>query len=96
MGSPFFGMDIAVSGLFASQIQLNTTSVQGLMMVVGLEMGELTETNAIRPSLILCRPEGETLWSIAKRCGSTVVDIQRVNDLQAEPLDNRMLLIPVI
>ena len=26
MGSPFFGMDIAVSGLFASQIQLNTTS----------------------------------------------------------------------
>lgn len=78
------------------QIQLNTTSVQGLMMVVGLEMGELTEINAIRPSLILCRPEGETLWSIAKRCGSTVVDIQRVNDLQAEPLDNRMLLIPVI
>ena len=26
MGSPFFGMDIAVSGLFASQIQLNTAT----------------------------------------------------------------------
>ena len=38
----------------------------------------------------------ESLWDIAKVCGSTVSAIQRLNKLEREPEDNRLLLIPVI
>ncbi len=86
--------DLNLAGKY--QMQLNTSSNHGLSMVTGLELGDLKEPNPARPSLVLCRPEGERLWSIAKRCGSTVSDIQRANDLQGEPQENRMLLIPVI
>ena len=60
-----------------------------------IETGELREDCGASPAVILCRPEGETLWNIAKRCGSTVSAIRNSNGLQEEPVDNRMLLIPV-
>ena len=77
------------------KVQMNTSARHGMDMVSMLELGELQESNPARPSLILCRPDGETLWEMAKRCGSTVEEILRVNQLEGEPQANRMLLIPV-
>ncbi len=77
------------------KMQMNTMSDQGLPMVTGLEIGEQQEPDPARPSLILCRPEGESLWSMAKRCGSTVAEIQRLNDLRGEPTENKMLIVPI-
>lgn len=77
------------------RLQMNTTARQGMPMVAGLEIGQLRENAPARPSLILCRPDGESLWNMAKRCGSTVAEIQRANRLTGEPQENRMLLVPI-
>ena len=77
------------------KMQLNTASGWGMDMVSGLEVGPLQEPDPSRPSLILCRPEGESLWEMAKRCGSTVGDIRRANGLSGEPEEGRLLLVPV-
>lgn len=77
------------------QMDISTTTDQGLPMVTGLEVGEMPEPDSNRPSLILCRPGSEGIWNLAKRCGSTVGAIQRANDLQEEPAADRILLIPV-
>lgn len=76
-------------------LKLRTSSDAGLPMVTGLEVGEMQEPDPGRPSLILCRPGGETMWEIAKRTGSTMEAIQQANDLQEELPSNRMILIPV-
>lgn len=70
-------------------------SRRGIPMVSGLELGEPLAQDPNRPSLILRRREGQSLWEIAKECGSTVGAILRANKLTEEPKDNRMLLIPV-
>lgn len=77
------------------KMQIATTSCQGLPMVSALELGELQEPDPSRPTLILCRSGGESLWDMAKRCGSTVDQIRQANGLADEPMDERMLLIPV-
>lgn len=77
------------------KLQLNTSSGWGMDMVTELEIGPLQEPDLSRPSLILCRPEGESLWQMAKRCGSTVGDIRRANGFSGEPEETRLLLIPV-
>ena len=65
-------------------------------MVSGLELGELVEADPERPSLILKRAGDESLWEMAKCCGSTVEAITKANSLAGEPEKDRMLLIPVI
>jgi len=52
----------------------------------------------VRPSVILRRPEdGETLWDIAKDCGTTKSRIMQANALQDEEIPgHRMLLIPSV
>lgn len=77
------------------QLLLRTTTDNGMPMVTGLEAGELREPDADRPSLILCRPGGEGLWNLAKRCGSTMEAIRTANGLQEDPDSDRILLIPV-
>lgn len=77
------------------KIQMNTSARRGMDMVTGLELGQMEDADPMRPSLILCRPEGESLWDMAKRCGSTVAEIRQANQLEGEPQENRMLLIPV-
>lgn len=77
------------------RMQINATGQQGMNMVTGLQLGDLEEPDPARPSLILCRSEGESLWNMAKRCGSTMAEIRRLNGLTEEPKENRMLLIPV-
>ena len=76
--------------------QAVTVQQQGLPMATGLTLGEMTQPDPARPSLILRRPEGSSLWEMAKQHGSTVAVIQAANSLQAEPTDDRILLIPVI
>ena len=87
----------------AGQISLNgelqaeamTVSQQGMPMVTGLELGEMTRPDPGRPSLILRRAGEGSLWEIAKDTGSTVSAIRKANGLNDEPLDDRLLLIPV-
>lgn len=64
-------------------------------MISGLELGEPLPVDENRPSLILQRAGDETLWDIAKACGSTVEAIQKANALQQDPEKGRMLLIPI-
>ncbi|MBR2889280.1 MAG: DUF3794 domain-containing protein [Oscillospiraceae bacterium] len=72
-----------------------TTGDQGIPMVTGLELGEMTQPDPGRPSMILRRMGSQRLWDVAKASGSTVEDICRANNLQGEPDPDRMLLIPV-
>lgn len=65
-------------------------------VVSGLTMAEDTSADPNRPSLILRRAGGNSLWEIARESGSTVVRILEVNGLQEQPEPDRMLLIPVI
>ena len=76
-------------------MQLQTTADRPMPMVTALELGDLQEPDPARPALILCRPGDESLWDMAKRCGSRVCDIRQSNGLEGEPDQNRILLIPV-
>ena len=69
---------------------------EGLNMLTGLELGAVHEADPHRPSLILCRGGGCSLWDLAKSCGSTMEAIRLANGLEAEPEKDRMLLIPVL
>lgn len=77
-------------------LQLTTLGGQGIPMVTELEPGPDTEPNPQRPSLILRKASGESLWDIAKKTGSTVAAIRSANKLQEEPKPGQMLLIPVL
>lgn len=73
-----------------------TTSEQGIPMVTGLELGEVTKPDPNRPSMILRRSGGQNLWELAKATGSTMEEITRTNGLQGEPEEDLLLLIPVM
>lgn len=77
------------------QAEADTVSQQGMPMVTGLELGEAVRPDPGRPSLILRRAGEISLWELAKETGSTVSAIQKANGLNNEPLDDRLLLIPV-
>jgi hypothetical protein len=77
------------------QAEAMTVSQQGMNMVTGLELGEMEIPDPARPSLILRRAGEDSLWEIAKGSGSTVSAIRKANGLKDEPLDDRLLLIPV-
>jgi len=65
--------------------------------VCGLELGEEQEPDAARPSLVVRRfTEHDSLWSLAKVCGSSVEAILNANGLQTEPNAEQLLLIPVL
>ena len=85
-----------------TQVNMNLTletavfSQQGIPMITSLELGEITEPDPMRPSIILRKTDGSTLWELAKTCGSTVEAICTANQLQQEPMADRMLLIPIL
>ena len=64
-------------------------------MVTGLELSDTAQADPGRPSLILRRYDSSRLWDIAKENGSTVEAIRRANQLQGDPTQGQMLLIPV-
>ena len=85
------------SGMRAElQLGALTTLQQPMRVVIGAELGDMTEPDPNRPSLILRRLGDESLWDLAKRTGSTVEAIQKLNGLQQEPAMDQMLLIPII
>lgn len=65
-------------------------------MVRSLTVTEKPSPQQPQPALILKRSAGRRLWDIAKETGSTVEAICKANKLEQEPLDDRMLLIPVL
>ena len=75
-------------------LDVQTYSSQPMETISGLELGENFITEE-RPSVILCRAGKEGLWAVAKSVGSTVDAIKKANNLESEPEDNQMLLIPV-
>ena len=77
------------------KMQAMTWSENGIPMVVGLEVGEVTQPDPNRPSLVLCRAGEEGLWNLAKRTGSTVDAIKKANNLEHEPDSKKLLLIPI-
>lgn len=78
-------------------LRLDSQCTKPVSMVSGIRAGELREPDPDRPSVIIrSRKPEESLWDIAKYCGSTVSAIQRLNKLEQEPEENRLLLIPVI
>ncbi len=78
-------------------MELDCVCTKPLKMVRELTAGECGTPDPERPGVIIrARRENETLWDIAKYCGSTVSAIQRMNKLESEPEENRLLLIPVI
>lgn len=76
------------------QVDALTVAQKGFPVVTGLELGE--ETQQERPNLILRKAGEDSLWELAKRCGSTVEAITKANSLQEEPEADRILLIPVV
>lgn len=77
------------------EMELMTIAQQGIPMVTALELGEMARPDPARPSLVLRRAGEESLWELAKSTGSTVDAIRKANALTDEPLDDRLLLIPV-
>lgn len=78
-------------------LKIGSVCTKPLTMVTGIRSSAQRDPDPDRPSVIVrARKPDETLWDIAKYCGSTVSAIQRLNKLEAEPEENRLLLIPVI
>ena len=79
------------------ELKLDSICAKPMAMVTGIRASERREPDPDRPSIIVrSRKADETLWDVAKYCGSTVSAIQRLNRLENEPEENRLLLIPVI
>ena len=76
-------------------LETAVTGAKGLPMVTGLDVGQPIPKDPNRPSLVLRRATSEGLWNIAKAAGSCVEAIRKANDLQDEPEEGRMLLIPI-
>lgn len=72
------------------------TTSEGMPMLTGMELGQWQEADLDRPSLILRRAGNDRLWDIAKQSNSTVEAIQKANNLQQEPGEGQLLLIPVV
>ena len=78
-------------------LDLSSVSKKPVNIVSGMTLGDLKNTCQDRPSVIIRRKvEQERLWDLAKNCGSTVEAIRRINRLDIEPEEDRLLLIPVL
>lgn len=95
-GRPLATLD-ANSIQVREDILLDTITVanSGISMVTSLELGEEKTPNPARPSLILRNIGTDSLWDVAKECGSTVAAIRQANSLTDEPESGSVLLIPV-
>ena len=91
MASPGSGIELKGETV----LDVTACSDSGLPMVAGLTIGEEDIRDEGRPSVILRRAGNAGLWQIAKSTGSTVPAIQKANALDAEPSQERILLIPV-
>ncbi len=84
---------------FETQTALDIASVcnQSLDMVNSVLYEEVHQPDPERPSVIIRAKQPEqSLWDLAKGCGSTVDAIRKINQLEGEPDQDQLLLIPVI
>ncbi len=86
------GIEVRLSGEFS----LLTAVPMTISTIHRAELGEPRCSDRPRPSVILRLPEtGETLWDIAKACGTTCGEIMQANELTDDHLpEGKMLLIP--
>ena len=79
----------------AADFELISEKRAALSQLTELGCGEALDLSG-RPSVTVIRAaEGDTLWSIGKRCHSTAAEISRLNNLGENPeLTGRVLLIP--
>lgn len=74
-----------------------TAAGSGAMdMLTQVSTGQPRAADPNRPSLVLRRAAGDSLWSLARENGSTVEAIRRANGLTGEAPPEQMLLIPVL
>lgn len=77
------------------EVQSQSVAPLEIPMVTGLSLGQQRDRNPGRPSLVLKRPGNASLWDLAKASGTTVNAICNANHITQEPLEDRLLLIPV-
>jgi hypothetical protein len=77
-------------------VLLQFSSGSGIDMVTEAEQGVLRPLPETRPSIVLCRAGGKSLWELARQNGSRVALIQAANGLEEAPEPNQMILIPVL
>ncbi len=84
------------TGLY-TELTMHTTGCaeKGMPVVTALELGELSQPDPGRPSLVLRRMGNKTLWETAKQTGSTVEAICQANHLTDDPDPHQLLLIPI-
>ena len=88
------GIEVRLS----AELSALTARPQFVSVVSRAGLGESRSTEGVRPSVLLRLPErGETLWDIAKSCGTTQEEIMQANELAGEELpEGKMLLIPSV
>jgi hypothetical protein len=77
-------------------LQLQFLSGAGIDMVTEVQQGAAISMPENRPSVVLCRAGGKSLWELARQNGSRVALIQAANGLEEAPEPNQMILIPVV
>ena len=73
------------------------TRQERISCVLSMKPGAVAAAQLPRPSLtIRMVGAGDTLWEIAKSCGSTIQDIRAANDLTSETVEGgTLLLVPI-
>ncbi len=81
---------------FEMEFEWTVTQEQQLPCVSSMRPGTVAADSGPRPSVIIrVVGDGESLWDIAKACGSTIRDICGANDLAGEEVQKgTLLLIP--
>ena len=77
-------------------LNLQAVSNQQMPMICELKVGDPKPLDEARPTLILQRMEGDSLWELAKATGSTMAAIRKANHLSQDPAEGQMLLIPIL
>ena len=77
------------------RLDIGVTGNTAQTPISAITLGDEAKPDPSRPSLILRRCKDQTLWEIAKENGSTVDAIRRINSLENEPENGRMILIPI-
>lgn len=79
---------------FTVEFSVECTAQSQASMVTAADLTE-TDDEPQRPSVVLrTSAEGETLWSIAKSCRSSMAAVSAANALDGDPVVGTLLLIP--
>lgn len=77
-------------------LETAASSDAGITAVTGLEVSEQLPLDPDRPSIILRRVGSESLWELAKECGSTVEMIMEANGIGETVEEGKILLVPIL